>query len=1167
MRKINWRWAKIVILGMMFTLIIMSSGLTVEAKSGKWEHNANGWWYSYADGTYAIGWDNIGGEWYYFNDTGYMVTGWKMIDEKLYYFNTSGSMVTGKKIIGGVEYTFGSNGVLIADGNYNELTYDENYHYEDHLIPSKGTAKVAVFLVDFSDRKHTDNESRMIRDSLEVSIHDYYKQESYNALNMEVCIVGDWYMSIHERDYYTFLSNEKGYLYAQEVLLEETIKNFDDTVDFSQFDSNHDGYIDEIVLMCTGYLGKWGEFWWPCANGCQYIVEADEVRAGCFAWIPLDAGATTTVLHEIGHGLGLPDLYDNFGEEPFTVSDMMRDVKGHFNAYSKIKLGWIDPIIISDNTNLTLMPSEGKPCAAIVYPKGDKKSEQFFVLEFINHVDHGGSVRLPNGGLRIWRVNLNGSNNHHGTTPYIENVDWQDNRWGSIFYDQGQDFHGVIWTEDMEFTPYKYPSSYFYKGSVVSDGFTFTGISITNITTDGKKLSCNVSYEDKPSQNTFTYSCDYKIGNKIYGTVIFPVEVYINKIDISLKSEDGTEIPITYYIDDKIENHAYTHFVFEADISDLSSRIYRLVIKAGSLINTFGIPNDEIKIEMIDVNGGGSHSTNRSLNTYGVSEIVKVNNELYTFQVLNEMVTLLHVDKYYNTLESKPLFKIKAENTLRAYAYDAQRIVLQVFVDNVLYVYTVKPEGTYEPITSISTYLYPQSNFVDNKLFAFKVNKSGRYDACLIDIDKKTVTSFLSDLSLESCNIEMSNKHIYAWKNEEGKNFLSLYDSSGNELTQKEFTEICVLERTEHIYSMFEYDGNAAFVSLVKDEDNITSIYVTVVNDNMDVLKRKCVYKDYDSTVPGKMYKTNDGFVLGLETTTTPVDTGFLTGFGNAVFFNENLDYLFEKILDKEYNFDYIDGVIQLDENEYIIYSPFESMYFSIEKKDIKVCNHDYSKEKTIKNATKSEDGIKTFICTRCGDSYIEGIPNLSKYSEEWISGKWYNKDGTQTYKYKLAWKVNKNRWWVQDTSGWYPKNMWQKIDGKWYYFKTNGYMASNEWYKGYWFNKNGTWTYKARASWKKYTNGWSYGDTKGWYAKNQWQKIDDVTYYFKNDGFMASKEWVKGYYFNKDGSWTYTYKGTWRKTNNKWWFGDTSGWYARNCTYVIDGKVYTFDKNGYLKE
>jgi len=132
---------------------------------------------------------------------------------------------------------------------------------------------------------------------------------------------------------------------------------------------------------------------------------------------------------------------------------------------------------------------------------------------------------------------------------------------------------------------------------------------------------------------------------------------------------------------------------------------------------------------------------------------------------------------------------------------------------------------------------------------------------------------------------------------------------------------------------------------------------------------------------------------------------------------------------------------------------------------------------------------------------------------------------------------------------------------------KVESRVFSREWFDGKWYNADGSQTYGATLSWKHDSKGWWVTDTTGWYAKNQWEKIDGVMYYFKGNGYMATNEWVKGYYFNKDGSWTYTYKATWRKSDKGWWYGDKSGWYAKNQTITIDGKKYTFDAKGYLKE
>ena len=159
------------------------------------------------------------------------------------------------------------------------------------------------------------------------------------------------------------------------------------------------------------------------------------------------------------------------------------------------------------------------------------------------------------------------------------------------------------------------------------------------------------------------------------------------------------------------------------------------------------------------------------------------------------------------------------------------------------------------------------------------------------------------------------------------------------------------------------------------------------------------------------------------------------------------------------------------------------------------------------------------------------------------------------------TWKHNKNGYWYEYSDGTYPKNQWlqigkkwyhfdakgfmqtgwQKIGGKWYYFgpktgamqtgwktiggktyylKADGSMAANEYCQGYWLNKDGTWTVKAKADWKKNSVGWWYEDTKGWCPKSQWLKIDGKDYYFLASGYMAVSRWIGKSYVGSDGVW-----------------------------------------------
>ena len=125
------------------------------------------------------------------------------------------------------------------------------------------------------------------------------------------------------------------------------------------------------------------------------------------------------------------------------------------------------------------------------------------------------------------------------------------------------------------------------------------------------------------------------------------------------------------------------------------------------------------------------------------------------------------------------------------------------------------------------------------------------------------------------------------------------------------------------------------------------------------------------------------------------------------------------------------------------------------------------------------------------------------KHSSEWVDGKWYNEDGTQTYKGTLSWKQNENGWWVEDSDGWFPQNQWQKIDGKWYFFCADGYMDYSEYRDGCWLGADGAWDESfCGGHWMQNETGWWYEDESGWYPQNQNVWIDGVNYFFGADGY-----------------------------------------------------------------
>ena len=136
-------------------------------------------------------------------------------------------------------------------------------------------------------------------------------------------------------------------------------------------------------------------------------------------------------------------------------------------------------------------------------------------------------------------------------------------------------------------------------------------------------------------------------------------------------------------------------------------------------------------------------------------------------------------------------------------------------------------------------------------------------------------------------------------------------------------------------------------------------------------------------------------------------------------------------------------------------------------------------------------------------------------YKNEWVNGQWYDANGKTSYKYKGGWKVNATGWWYEDENGWFPTNMWQKIDGDWYFFHEDGYMAENEYAgkwelysEGYWWvGSDGRWDGSEPGVWRLVGTKWWFKDSTGWYAKGKWYKIGGKWYEFDNDGWWVEPE------------------------------------------------------------
>ena len=123
-----------------FLLFFSFSTLRAEAAAGVWKKDAKGYWYEYADGSYAKSkWIRDGKKYYYLNSAGYMQTGWKTIGGKKYYLGKDGARRTGWKTVGGRSYYFGSRGAMCTGWKKIE---DKRYYFGTNGVLRTGWKKI-----------------------------------------------------------------------------------------------------------------------------------------------------------------------------------------------------------------------------------------------------------------------------------------------------------------------------------------------------------------------------------------------------------------------------------------------------------------------------------------------------------------------------------------------------------------------------------------------------------------------------------------------------------------------------------------------------------------------------------------------------------------------------------------------------------------------------------------------------------------------------------------------------------------------------------------------------------------------------------------------------------------------------------------------------------------
>ena len=179
----------------------------------------------------------------------------------------------------------------------------------------------------------------------------------------------------------------------REALIKEAIAYFkaqDATLDFSQFNNDKsDNKIEYFMVFWTGPNNGWSNFWWSYKTSwtdSSYTVDGSALGSYSWNWVGGNYAAVApfqpyVIMHETGHGLGLPDYYDyddtvgpNGGVGGL---DMMDSNWGDHNSFSKWIFDWITPTVVATGSQtLTLNPSGTSQDAVVIMP-GATSSDSF----------------------------------------------------------------------------------------------------------------------------------------------------------------------------------------------------------------------------------------------------------------------------------------------------------------------------------------------------------------------------------------------------------------------------------------------------------------------------------------------------------------------------------------------------------------------------------------------------------------------------------------------------------------------------------------------------------------------------------------------------------------------------------------------------------------------
>lgn len=321
-------------------------------------------------------------------------------------------------------------------------------------FPLQGSPKTLVILVNFADKEFVTpdaqnafwrllNEPGYSDNEATGSAIDYFKACSQGQFIPEFDVVGPYTLE-HDIAYYGGNSAWGQDSRPSQMALDACWAAHNNGIDFSQYDTDNDGFVDNVFIYYAGYNeaeGAASNTVWPH----RYVVQSWEVDGeteidgklvydyACTSELKGRSGTEMCGIgnfcHEFGHVLGLPDYYhteDSYSTTLGYWSIMDGGAYSNegrtpplYSAYDRFFLGWLTPTEINSPEYLYLLPLTQKmetPADTLhqAYLLADGKHNmdgqdpdpnEFFIMEYRQQT--GWDQYLPGEGVLFWHIDYN----------------------------------------------------------------------------------------------------------------------------------------------------------------------------------------------------------------------------------------------------------------------------------------------------------------------------------------------------------------------------------------------------------------------------------------------------------------------------------------------------------------------------------------------------------------------------------------------------------------------------------------------------------------------------------------------------------------------------------------------------------------------------------------